>query len=289
MTNRVHPELMTLTLSDKNKMEKENKISFNKLSKGFFSVIFLLCLAFSLKAQDIIRLQYNDSICARVLAVNKKKIDYQMQTFFDSMAYTVKRKKVVEIEYADGVIRHISKDRWNKLYQPAVYLIFGEYFGEITLNDYSIIASGGIGHKGIFRLPVNGFGILYNADFRYGQYEYHADAFSGEQSRDNMYTVSLATGIEYRYSFYSPWSAFADFSIGKSRSEFYDKNVTLTVDNFVYSFSSGMYLYRFQMGLKLSWGTVESRSIFGAPLLDFPIPDGAYKMRIFDIFFAYYF
>jgi len=232
-------------------------IFLKKEYKYIFLLLTSVCTLQSVVAQDIIKLQYGDSICGKVINVSQKEIIYQSQTFYDSGQYAINRNKVVEIKYADGKIAQVSKSRWDKFYRPAFYF-------SIRQNDYESGAeqfylsntSVGIGNKGLFRLPIKGFGIIYNADMDLVQSQYHDYSLSENTDYGSYYAYSLnlSAGLEYRYSIFRGLGFYGDFQIGKSYVNYNHPYVKFYSDDLIYSISTGIYMHRVQLGLKYNWG-----------------------------------
>lgn len=216
----------------------------------------------SIKAQDIIHLQYKDSIRGKVLAINKKDVIYQSQEFYDSGIYAFNRHKVMKVKYANGNMASVSKSRWDKLYRPSVYFCTGMYEYE-NINDFEIYNNFiGFGNKGFLRLPLKVFGIIYNADFRFGQYDYYKNNLPTGGNRNESgyyYSVNLFAGLEYRVSVFRGLGFYVDFQAGKSYIK-YDHPVEYYSNMLLYSGSIGIYMFRYQLGLKYSWGHLNQQS-----------------------------
>jgi hypothetical protein len=231
------------------------------LSKKEYKYLFLLFasefLLQSVVAQDIIRLQYNDSISCKVINVSQKEIVYQSQTFYDSGQYSIKRKKIIEIKYADGKTAQVLKLRWDKFYRPAFFFSFGQNQYESGAEQFYLSnTSLGFGNKGFFRLPIKGFGIIYNADLNLVNSEYHDYSLSVNTDYGSYlaYSLNLSAGLEYRYSIFRGLGFYGDFQIGKSYVNFNHPYVKFYSEKFIYSLSTGIYIHRVQLGIKYNRG-----------------------------------
>jgi hypothetical protein len=237
------------------------------LSKKEYKYLFLLIASvFSVQSvvcQDIIKLQYKDSITVKVLAINKKDVIYQSQEFYDSGIYAINRRKVMKVKYANGNTASVSKSRWDKLYRPSVYFCTGMYEYE-KINDFEINNNFiGFGNKGFLRLPIKVFGIIYNADFRFGQYDYYKKNLpTGGNINESgyYYSVNLFAGLEYRFSIFRGLGFYVDFQAGRSYIK-YDHPAEYYSNRLLYSGSTGIYMYRYQLGLKYSWGHLNQQSV----------------------------
>jgi hypothetical protein len=253
-------------------------------------ILVLVSVSQLIKSQDVIRLQYHDSIAGKVIGINKKDVIYQSQAFYDSGIYAINRHKVLEIKYANGNISQVSKSRWNKFYRPAIYSIIGghEQHGLEEKNMSLTITTIGLGHKGLFQLPVKGFGIVYNIDINYGKYGYFRDTNSVSMGVNSgkLYSGNLSAGVEYRYSFFRGLGFYGVFQVGKKYVDFYKNDAQFYSNDLIYSVSNGIYLNRFQLGLNFSWGQLMRSSV---PKTGEIIQTRNIKLSEWQLFIAYAF
>jgi len=254
---------------------------------SLISLLFLLLLAKVVNAQDIIRLQLKDTVFAKVLDITPEFVKYKATS--DSIEYIIKTKKVLEIQYENGTVVPISKNRWDNFYRPAIYAIVGQHEHDIKEENNTLqITSIGLGHKALFQLPVKGFGIVYSVDMNYGKYEYskyYNNAYWSYKS-GYLFSGNLSAGLEYRYSIFRGLGFYGDFQVGKSYMVFYKHDARFYSNDLIYSVSTGIYFNRFQLGLKYSWGQLMRSS---EPESDDIIQTRTIKLSETQFFVAYVF
>jgi hypothetical protein len=230
----------------------------NKITAIIFGFIFLILFPINfIKAQEVILMQFKDTIDARVIEISPKYVKYLTKTHCDSAEYAVAPKKILEIRFAHDSILKLSKNRWDNFYRASIYMVYGEYAGNLTNSSSKSASSIGIGHKGLFRLPLNGLGIIYNTDIRYGRYE-RGDSIYADKAK--FYTAFLSAGIEYRYAFFRGLGMYVDGQMGKSYLDFYEDNLSFNTPGLTYTLSSGMYINRFQLGVRYTGGQLVKKS-----------------------------
>lgn len=227
--------------------------------KRVLAIMVMVSCTYFVNAQDVIRLQLKDSINGKVLAVNKKDVIYQSQEFYDSGTYAIKRNKVLDIEYSDGRIVTVSKNRWDRLYRPFVFSSIGSFGADDSDDFYLSTICISIGHKGIFRMPVKGLGLLYNTEAKLGKYTYDKshDSLCQYCNEGPFYVLNASLGLEYRYSFYRGFGLFGQINSGFSYMNLYKDGICFYSKQPVYSFITGVSLNRCQLGLSYTWGQLK--------------------------------
>lgn len=228
--------------------------------KRVLVIMVIVSSTYFVNAQDVIRLQYKDSINGKVLAINKKDVIYQSQEFYDSGTYAIKRNKVLDIEYWDGRIVTVSKRRWDKPFRASVYTKIGPFGSDFKDDEFYLSTiTMSIGHKGIYQLPIRGFGISYSADAGLGHYSYNKlhDSLSQYSNLGSFAILSASLGLEYRYSFYRGFGLFGQINSGFCYMNLYQDGISYFSKQPVYSFITGVYLNRYQLGLSYTWGKLK--------------------------------
>lgn len=96
-----------------------------KTSKRLFATIFLLCMAGTALAQDVIVKKDQSTIMSKVLEITSTEIKYKKWNNQDGPTYSIDRSEVLSINYENGEVEKFSgttNDRQNKKATQVQYL-----------------------------------------------------------------------------------------------------------------------------------------------------------------------
>jgi hypothetical protein len=222
-----------------------------------FSLLVLLILSVSKStvAQDYIHKQYGGPIYGKVQDILKKEVRYQKQSYFDSAIYVISRAAVIWIEYENGQKRIISENRWDKFYRPSVYSFLGFHNSGLVSSSGAESDAIGIGHKAVLKLPWNGFGLTYSVDLNIGNYYYRNSADHDDINLREFYCSGyINSGMEYRYSFFRGFGAFAELFLGFDQIRLSDQKLAYTSAASNYGGAIGLKIARFEGGVRYTRG-----------------------------------
>lgn len=174
--------------------------------KKIFVFIVLFCTALIVKAQDVIVLNNAEEIEAKVLSVTPDEITYKNWSNMDGPQYTIRRRDVFYIKYANG-----SKDVFVK--ERATFSNGINYNKSGSLKFQSYINAGAIFCKG-----AGGPSFDCNVGVRFYDYAY----IGFETGVNDMISYILIENRKYRYNdMYIPLAANLKFYIPTAKDYIY--------------------------------------------------------------------
>ena len=261
------------------------------LQSAILLIVYICSNAYqNLAAQDIIYLDFRDSIMAEVKNVSDKYVSYALNPYFKQAIDSIKLKKVTGIRYSNGQIEHFRKDFWEKTYFPGVYPTIGGFTGFFD----SDVPVHGLGHSGIVRFSETGLAAVYSLEARFGfiHHDYTIDSLGVNYYQGStlikFMMINLNSGIEYRYSFNELSGLFINGSVGFSYLILSQPGNYYTTPKLMYNLSSGVYVKQLKYALNYSWGRFVRESSSGADDAFVPEEDKInFEMPSFSI--TYYF
>lgn len=213
-----------------------------KMRLTFCLFFFIFC--FQVYSQDVIRLQYGDSITGKVVEITGRDVKYIKSSYPDGPVYFVSKCRVFYIQYENGNKDYIRKDLSKSKYIP--YLTFS------VLNSQSDFFSQnalGLGHEGFIDVgKPKKFGIIYNFNFK--------------SDFDGNYMIGINSGIEYRHRLTEGSGLFSNAKLGflASKSSGYDIVWISSIP--VFTIGTGVYFPKLKIEISYSYGTIKTVSDF---------------------------
>lgn len=155
------------------------------------------------KSQDVIVLQFGDSISSKVVEITRHDIRYKKINFPEGPVYSIKKSKVVEIKHHNGETGRFNTP-WNKKrYIQSFYITTGVDFGTCN-KSYSghelrtIPFFFGLGYQGEYPVPIKGLSVLYGVSEQIAMLNFREEP-QPLFKKENYYLTTLYTGVQYQY------------------------------------------------------------------------------------------
>ncbi len=262
------------------------------MTRLLLSICALGSLFLSISAQDIIRLDFQDSILAEVKGVSDKYVTYRLNPYFEEALDSIKLRKVTDIKYANGELEILRKDYWVKTYSPCAYLVAGGFLEEFWGGSLGPLLAAGLGHSGVFRISKSGIALVYSVETRFGRSSHQREDSVGyytiTSTKNKFFWINLDAGIDYRYLFNDFAGLFVSGLIGTSYLKFSSVGNYYRTPIPTFGFSSGIYVKRWKYGVKYVWGKFVRENSGGTDTSLIP-EEEEYNANMFSFTFSYFF
>jgi len=255
--------------------------------KQMFILITLISYYSFASCQDVIRLQYGDSIPSKVIEVGRTEVKYLKQHYLDGPMYLIPNRKVIAIEHHNGEVEQLNTDKRTRNFRAGFSLSLGEGLDKIASTQYNGVRYIGIGHEGIIRIrATKRFSVMYHLDLKIGEYSYIEETATSRGTEWAYFAIpALYTGLEFRQPVYRDFGFFANAQIGWMNTMFIDPKTHWFDSPYAsYMVSLGVYRKEFKMGVRYNTGVIDINS-------DIPqiLQPGDYRLHMLEFVFTWEF